>query len=218
MYISRLENGRVTKESFNRGFDLSCDLLCVGAGCAGVYAADAAAREGVSVILIENDVGVGGMHVHGNVKGYYYGGCGGAFEEDDEICRGAKGYHLSAFIQKKQAAETERLQRSGVKLLTEHTPTGVIFDGGRVLGIACFDGEREIYIASRIAVDSTSDGHLIRMCDVKTSIGRETDGKCAPFSVYATYIKDGKCTIKCDGASHTLQKGDVFFIPQKIMD
>ena len=47
MKILTLENGVLTEsECNNPNFEYSCDVLVVGAGSAGVYAADSAAREG----------------------------------------------------------------------------------------------------------------------------------------------------------------------------
>ena len=80
MHISQLINGGIEEKNLdNVSFDLQFDLICVGAGSSGIYAACAAAREGVSVLLIEQDDTVGGMHIHGNVGGYYYGFPGGSF-------------------------------------------------------------------------------------------------------------------------------------------
>ena len=46
------------------------------------------------------------------------------------------------------------------------------------------------------------------------SVTRNTVWQIAETKNLLIFIIDGKCTIKCDGASYTLQKGDVFFIPQ----
>ena len=52
MILSVLENGRILTSVIEEpSFDLFCDVLCVGAGSAGVYAADSAAREGADVII-----------------------------------------------------------------------------------------------------------------------------------------------------------------------
>ncbi|MBE6695389.1 MAG: FAD-dependent oxidoreductase, partial [Ruminococcaceae bacterium] len=84
MILSMLENGKVVKAACGEPkFDYFCNVLCVGAGSAGVYAADSAAREGADVILCEIGENIGGMHVCGNVNGYYYGARGGSYEQDD---------------------------------------------------------------------------------------------------------------------------------------
>ena len=84
MILSALENGKVTQTVCNTpAFDYHCDVLCIGAGSAGVYAADSAARMGADVILCEIEENIGGMSVCGNVTSYYYGMRGGSHEEDD---------------------------------------------------------------------------------------------------------------------------------------
>ncbi len=50
--------------------DASCDVVVAGGGIAGVAAALAAARQGVSVILIERQFGLGGLATLGNVTMY----------------------------------------------------------------------------------------------------------------------------------------------------
>ena len=74
MILSTLENKkRVEIDCADVSFDRECDLLCIGIGAAGGYAALAAAREGISVIAVEKDANVGGMPVNGRVTFYYYG-------------------------------------------------------------------------------------------------------------------------------------------------
>ena len=85
MILSRLENGLIVKSACNiTDFDYCCNVLCIGAGSSGCYAAASAAREGARVILLEFGENIGGMHVCGNVAGYYYGASGGSYEEDDQ--------------------------------------------------------------------------------------------------------------------------------------
>ena len=173
--------------------DYKCDILVVGAGCAGVYAAYSARREGADVILVENDENIGGMHVQGNVHGYYYGAKGGTFEEDDVICRNNDVYiGKGTFPFLKQALYTKRLAESGIKMLCGHTPTGIIFDGDTAVGLRVFDGEKKVYIGFGMIIDATSDGHIIRMTNVPKKYGREIDGKTVPFTVRTQYMKDGK--------------------------
>lgn len=196
MKILTLENGVLTEsECDTPNFEYSCDVLVVGAGSAGTYAADSAAREGASVILCEIGENIGGMHVCGNVTGYYYGACGGSFEEDDK-----KSGEDSVFFtnmqhwEQRQIRLTERLLKSGVKLLCRHSATGLYMEDERVVGILAFDGKREISIKAGITVDATSDGHLIRFTPVKKQYGRPSNGKFVPFGVFLQFVKNGRLT------------------------
>jgi len=193
LILQMLENGKITKTECTPQFDLSCQVLCVGAGSAGVYAADSARREGAEVILCEIGENIGGMQVCGNVTGYYYGARGGSFEEDDK-----KTSADSVFVtnrrqyEQRQIRLTERLGESGVKLLCRHSALGLYLEGNKVVGILAFDGERELSIKADITVDATSDGHLIRMTEVKKNYGRPRGGGFVPFGVFLQYTKDGK--------------------------
>lgn len=193
LILSARENGKVTKKVCDTPeFEYTCNVLCVGAGSAGVYAADSAAREGASVILCEIGENIGGMHVCGNVTGYYYGAKGGSYVEDDK-----KSDNDFVFLNNKSQWEqrqirlTERLTKSGVKILCRHSPVGLYFDENRLVGILAFDGKREISIKADITIDATSDGFLIRMTDVKKHYGNPNSGNFVPFGVFLKYTKDG---------------------------
>lgn len=193
MILSMLENGIVVKKECDfTDFDDSCNVLCVGAGSAGCYAADSAARSGAKVILLEFGDNIGGMSVCGNVTGFYYGARGGSYEEDNKKSK-ADTVFLSneKHWDQKQIRLTERFLKSGVKVLCRHSVIGLYFEGNRMIGVLAFDGKREIRIKADITIDATSDGHLIRMTDVKKHYGRPSDGGFVPFGVFVKYTKNG---------------------------
>ena len=198
MILSMLENGRVVKKACEiPDFDYCCNVLCIGAGSAGCYAADSAAREGASVILLEFGENIGGMHVCGNVTGYYYGASGGSYEEDDKKSKADTVFLTNErHWEQRQIRLTERLLQSGVKLLCRHSVIGIYFDGNRVVGVLAFNGERRVSFKSDVTIDATSDGHLIRMTDVKKQYGRKSDGSFVPFGVFLQYTKDGRLYAK----------------------
>lgn len=194
MILSTLENKAVTKREVDSPiFEKTCDVLVIGAGSAGCYAADSAAREGAKVILCEISDNIGGMSVTGNVTGYYYGMQGGSFALDDKKSREDTAFLTNrAQWEQRQIHITERLLDSGVEILAGHSAIGLYFEENRVVGIRAFDGERCFNIRAAITVDATSDGHIIRMTDVKKQYGRASDGGFVPFTVRAQYVKDGK--------------------------
>ena len=198
MIISKLEDGKITKSvCATPEFDYICDILCVGAGSAGTYAADSARREGAHVILCEIGENIGGMSVAGNVTGYYYGAPGGSYEEDDEKNMADTVFLTSgSHWEQRQIRFMERLTESGVEILTSHTPLALYMEGERVVGILAFDGNRTVSIKAEITIDATSDGHLVRMTDVKKRYGRRSDGRFVPFGVFLQYTKDGKLCLK----------------------
>lgn len=198
MNLSILENGTLLNNPCQPPiFDETCDVLCVGAGSAGCYAADAAAREGAKVILLEWGENIGGMHVCGNVTKYYYGACGGSYEQDD-----LKSSADTVFLtnerhwEQRQIRLTERLLESGVQLCCRHSVLGLYWEEDRVVGVLAFDGERKISIKADITIDATSDGHLIRLTDAPKQYGRPSDGSFVPFGVFLRHTKDGELLAK----------------------
>lgn len=132
MILSTLENGkRCERVVEDVTFTYQCDVLCVGAGAAGCYAADAAAREGADVLLLEYGRNIGGMPVCGGVTGYYYGTSGGAFEEDD-AARAALLPYIRSSWEGRQMMLSRRLEKSGVRLLCGVSPIGVYLEGDKI--------------------------------------------------------------------------------------
>lgn len=192
MILSMRHNGAICEREVGPvAFDLSCDVLCVGAGAAGCYAADAAAREGADVILLEYGRNIGGMPVCGGVTGYYYGTAGGAYEADDAARMQDPLLCLKSAWEARQIPLTERLQKSGVRILCGISPIGVYREGDRILGLLIFDGVRRLSVRATVTVDATSDGHLIRMLAIKTEYGRPIDGVTVPFTVRTQYLQNG---------------------------
>ena len=198
MNLLMLQDGAVVQKVCHApDFDYVCDVLCVGAGSAGCYAADSAAREGANVILCEIGENIGGMHVCGNVAKYYFGNLGGSYEQDDEKSQAdtvflTNGRHW----EQRQIRLTERLGNSGVRVLCRYSVIGLYFEENRVVGVQAFNGKRQIRIKASITVDATSDGHLIRMTDVKKRYGRPSDEQFVPFGVFLQYTENETLCLK----------------------
>lgn len=194
IYLSILENSEVKRIPMEKvDFSRSCDVLCIGVGAAGSYAAMAAAREGVSVIALERDENIGGMPVNGRVVGYYYGARGGSFEELDRealerqaLFAGARGETPDL----RQTIMTEYFDRYGVDLIGGATVTGVYFEDDRAVGVRVWVDGQYKNIHSKMLIDATSDGYIIRMCHVETYFGRPLDGKAVPFTVRTEFLDD----------------------------
>ena len=193
MKLYTLADGKinVSEELGNVNFSLDCDVLCIGAGAAGVYAAESSAREGCDVILLESSACIGGMHVRGNVCCYYYGEEGGTYLDVDGKCNRDVFFAGFQEPETKQVIYYKRLTELGVKILCRHCPIGVYMENDRVVGLLVLTDDGEISIRAKMIIDSTSEGHIIRMCPVKTTYGRSIDGKTVPFTVRTQYLADG---------------------------
>ena len=186
MKLYTLENNQVlSTEVQSVDFSMTCDVLIVGAGAAGSYAA------GSDVILLEYSTCIGGMHIRGNVCSYYYGDEGGSYLEVDNACT------RDVFLAGNQQPETKqvllykKLKKSGAKLLFRHCPIGIYMEDNRVLGVQVLSDNGILSIGAKMVIDSTSDGHLVRMCPVDKTYGRKIDGKTVPFTVRTQYFANG---------------------------
>ena len=205
MILSTLKDGkRVESGAEGVKFDLYCDLLCIGIGSAGGYASMAAAREGLKVIAAEKDANVGGMPINGKVTYYYYGFGGGSFEVNDQKSqahhRAFFGYPTHNSSDLMQIMLYKNLKEQGVELMTGTVVTGVYFEGDRVVGARLFGKNGSVNVGCKMLVDSTSDGHVIRMCPAETYLGRGSDGKTVPFTV--------RCEMITDEGRYTTNNGD----------
>ncbi len=174
-------------------FVRSYDIIVVGLGTAGAFCAIAAAGEGAHVLGIERSKCAGGMCTLGSVNNYYYGVQGGLYEETDRICRkmtdvfprfGA--FHPDA---KKIVLESQ-ISEAGVDTCYDSCILGIYEENGAVKGVRALCGGKTQDIGCTLLVDGTSDGHLIRMLGVPTSLGRKTDGKTQPFTSVRVFLRE----------------------------
>ena len=84
------------------------------------------------------------------------------------------------------------LKESGAKVITSAVVTGVYIENGKVLGARILQNGKSVNIRSKMLVDATSDGHVIRMCPIKTFLGREIDGKTAHFTIRCELLDEEK--------------------------
>ncbi|MBR3967112.1 MAG: FAD-dependent oxidoreductase [Clostridia bacterium] len=193
MKLSYLENGKqLTEEVKNINFDMECDVLCIGMGAAGAYAAISAAREGASVIALERDENIGGMPITGMVPTFYYGEVGGTFEKVEKNAIELDKFFEGGYIHtESRHCELFRLiSTHKIKLLCSSLALGVYFDGKRAIGVRALIRGEQKNIASKMLIDATSEGHIISMCPVKTYFGRIADGKAAPFTNRIDYLDE----------------------------
>ena len=191
MIFSYLENGERREQKLNKlTFDKKCDLLCIGIGAAGAYAAIAAAREGADVIALEKDETIGGMPINGKVPTFYYGDEGGTYLEIESNAAEMDSVFIGGYkhIESRHSALTKLFCSYVTKLFCTSAVIGVFMDGNTVIGVKALIDSKITNISCRLLIDSTSDGHIIRMCPVKTFLGRITDGKTAPFTNRIDYI------------------------------
>ena len=175
--------------SILRAADFSTDVLVYGATPAGVCAAVGAAREGVSVLLVEPTAHVGGVNTGGlcfsDSNQMWRVALRGLFEEffqrmeDDYTARGVVlPYTVAEKDQKVWTYEPHvaarvtdaMLKEAGVRVLTGQVLSRTEKDGTRVKRIATVKGDS---FTAKTFVDATYEGDLMAAAGVSWVIGRE---------------------------------------------
>ena len=196
MILHELRNGQ--HSAFECGgvcFEESVDIIVAGAGSAGVYSLLAAAQEGASVLGVERSGCSGGMCTLGSVNGYYYGGQGGLYEETDRLTREIGKYFCQFGLHPdaKKIVLERQLAEARARVWYDSVILGVYTEGDAVRGVRVLRGDTVCMVGCLILIDGTSEGHLIRICDIPYEVGRSTDGTMQPFSsVRVFYTGDGR--------------------------
>jgi hypothetical protein len=172
------------------------DVLVVGGGAAGVSAAVTAARQGLSVCLVERYGFCGG----GAVAGLSGTVCG-LYEASDDIDAAPKQV-VHGFVEE-FIFQLERhdglggpirygktftrvhdplvwrdvadrlLVASGVETLFHTTVTGVLVDGQHVLGVDAYNKEGTLRLRAPITIDASGDADIVAMAGLPSFIGAD---------------------------------------------
>lgn len=176
---------------------IDCDVLVVGGGAAGVAAAVSAARQGLSVTLLERYGFCGGGAVaglSGTICGLYE-----ASESDtapprqivfgfaEEFVRTLSARHgLTGPVRYgrtftrvhdplvwREAAD-ELLAGAGVRVLLHTQVIDVLVDGGeRIDGVLAWTKQGRIEVRAAITIDASGDADLVAMAGLPTTVGHE---------------------------------------------
>lgn len=195
-YYTRINNAAVAREAEAPVWDASYDIIVSGGGSGGIYAALSAAREGKNVLLLEKTRWCGGQHVQGLVNGYYYGLRDGLFCRTDRRTNEETGLVFYDPTDGKRLVIAEQLIEAGVHTETMSVITGIYAEEKRILGVQALIGGVVKTIKSKMLIDATSDGHLLRLLPIPLSRGRGWDGQVQPFSSMRVVYMD---SVKYDG-------------------
>lgn len=163
------------------------DVLVAGAGPAGVSAAITAAREGASVILVEQSGNVGGIATEG-LMSHWTGNTQGGFYE--EILARSSDTDLNDREMRKvinpeklKTVLLEMLEEAGVKLLLYTFACEPVMEEDRITGIIVENKSGRGAILAKIVVDASGDGDIAARAGAPYYTGRETDGKMQPATI-----------------------------------
>lgn len=173
---------------------LTADILVVGGGTSGCNAAIAAARERVSVLLIDMDDAVGGVATRANISGYHFGSRGGLQDEVDRRVMARQrvfgGRDSLSHPEAKRSVYSEMLRDYNVRVLLGHIAYEAIVEGGRVVGVkaAGSDGLKEI--RAKVTIDCTSEGDVAASAGAAYTVGRPFDGVSHAYSLTPRILDD----------------------------
>ena len=169
------------------------DVLVCGGGPAGVGAALCAAREGVSVMIIEMQDCLGGTATAGMMS-HWVGRSSSKimqeiFENTYQKARdlgwteenGVDRHYIYHDFQK--IVLDEMMQKAGVKVLFYTKMCKAVVENGRICGVIAENKSGRGLIRAKCVVDATGDGDVAASAGVPYTKGRETDGKMQPCSI-----------------------------------
>lgn len=177
---------------------LKADVVVVGGGTSGVFAAVAAARNGADTLLIERNEYLGGMLVSG------LGLLGFRDRQGDKVIGGiaqelmdlldetgdTQGHNYCPILNSLTPINTAMMQlrlmqlchESGVRLLLCCEATDVQMQDGRITQLTLFGKNRFYDVQAAVFIDATGDGELCQKAHVPM-VPHESDGELQPASL-----------------------------------
>ena len=168
------------------------DVVVVGGGPGGVCAAVGAAKEGVSVLLVERYGFLGGMATAGLVNPFMSYKIGGrkltsaVFNELLDRLQAAGALSAGGQVFDDEGMKVvldQMMQDHGVDLLLHSTFVGVEMEGRRIVRVQTVGKSGRRDVSGTILVDSTGDGDLAAQAGAPFEVGRTQDGLCQPMTL-----------------------------------
>lgn len=181
---------------------MNYDVVVIGGGPAGTVAAIAAARQGASTLLVEQNGYLGGMLTAGGVgpqMTYHAGRTQVVRGIPQEIVRamencGASPGHMEDFVGYassvtpfdaeglKYVLETMCLE-AGVRLLYHTVYTGCQMEECRITSVRLYSKNGFFDVKAKVFIDCSADADLATHAGVSSVYGRESDNLAQPMSM-----------------------------------
>ena len=172
---------------------IEADVAVAGAGVAGIGAAIAAARSGLSTVLIESSLKIGGVMsiCPGMPIGAAYPcgfSVGGILEEFAQRLYSMKppaaekrdcslvefGPEIVYDHEIAIATLYDLLEEAGVRLLLNTSVVDTVVENGRVEAITCWSKAEPLTVGAKFFIDCTGDGQLAKAAGVPFEVGDES--------------------------------------------
>lgn len=170
-------------------FEINTDLLVLGSGPSGIAAAYTAAKQGIRVVLVEQNGDVGGISTSG-LMSHWTGSCGSPlyFEILKRSAAKNEGEHKDKITntidpEKLKTLYLEMLAEAGVRLMLYTFAEDAICDGDKVLGASVINKSGRTKIYAKVSVDATGDGDIAARAGAEYVLGREQDNKMQPVTL-----------------------------------
>ena len=168
------------------------DVLVCGGGPAGIGAAIRAAREGVSVMLIETQDCLGGIATAGMMS--HWGGRSSSkimqeifdltYEKAQKVGWSDRNCGKDAIYHEVQKVVLEEMfQKEGIRVLYYTRACRAVVEDDAVVGVIIENKSGTGFIKAKCVVDATGDGDIAATAGVPYVKGRETDGKMQPCTI-----------------------------------
>lgn len=169
--------------------EIYTDILVLGSGPSGFAAAYNAAKNGASVIIVEQCGDVGGISTSG-LMSHWTGSCGSPLF--NEILRRSASENEGIFKdkitniidpEKLKTLYLEMLDEVGCRLMLNTFAESAICDGDKVLGATVINKSGRTDIYAKITIDATGDGDVAASAGAEFVLGRESDNKMQPVTL-----------------------------------
>lgn len=164
------------------------DLIVLGGGISGVAAATAAAREGMTVLLIEKYGALGGAMSQSQV----YPFMGSSLKGSNPTVYLSRGIFMEMKQRRARYNDPspevfkfvfdDMLSEAGVDVLFHTTAYSAVCEGRMIRSLKVTSRGKEYEIFADYFIDATGDGELIAMAGCEFTVGRESDGYCQPMT------------------------------------
>jgi hypothetical protein len=170
-----MENGFVGEPAKRVPVAREVDVAVAGAGCAGVFAALAAARNGARTLLIDRFGTLGGNVGPGMIYGcvspfseaslQLYGGSVGLAREVEtrvEVLRAGRAPTRPLYASLFSRVMAEMMDESGVELMLSAYAADPIVDAGKVGGLFVETKSGRVAVRARTVIDATAEADLAK--------------------------------------------------------
>lgn len=169
--------------------ELHTDVIVLGSGPSGFAAAYTAAKNGASVILIEQNGDIGGISTSG-LMSHWTGSCDSPLyyeilKRSGKNNEGKFENKITTIIdpEKLKTLYLEMLEEVGCKLMLYTFAFDAICDGDNILGATVVNKSGKSDIYSKITIDATGDGDIAARAGAEFILGRESDNKMQPATL-----------------------------------